>query len=157
MSYRKLEIWQLARENVIQIHKMTLKLLPSFELYEEDSQIRRSCKSVRSTIVEGYGRKRYVNDYIRFLTYSLGSNDETMDHFETLFETESLKDETVFNEIEARTVILGKKLNNFISKIENDQQQTVNRKKPAASRQPPATSSQQLATSSQRPATSAFK
>jgi four helix bundle protein len=154
MSYRKLEIWQLARENVIQIHKMTLKLLPSFELYEDGSQIRRSCKSVKSTIVEGYGRKRYVNDYIRLLTYSLASNDETMDHLETLFETESLKDEAVFNEIKARTEILGKKLNNFISKIENDQQQAARGQKPEARGQRPEASNQKPAASSPQPATS---
>ncbi len=56
MSYRKLEIWQLTRELVIDIHKMTLHKLPKFEMYEEGSQIRRSSKSVTSTIVEGYGR-----------------------------------------------------------------------------------------------------
>jgi four helix bundle protein len=53
MSYKNLEIWQLARELVIEIHKMTLTL-PKFEMYEEGSQIRRSSKSVKSTIVEGY-------------------------------------------------------------------------------------------------------
>ena len=34
MSYRKLQIWMLAREVVIEVHEMTLKL-PKFELYEE--------------------------------------------------------------------------------------------------------------------------
>lgn len=56
MSYKKLEIWQLAREVVIGIHKMTRHKLPKFEMYEEGSQIRKSSKSVKSTIVEGYGR-----------------------------------------------------------------------------------------------------
>jgi four helix bundle protein len=56
MSYRKLTIWQMARELVIDIHKMTLTQLPQFELYEEGSQIRRSSKSIKSNIVEGYGR-----------------------------------------------------------------------------------------------------
>jgi len=45
MSYKNLEIWQLAREVVLEIHKMSLKL-PKFEMYEEGSQIRRSSKSV---------------------------------------------------------------------------------------------------------------
>jgi hypothetical protein len=31
MSYKKLEIWQLARELVIDIHKMILEKLPKFE------------------------------------------------------------------------------------------------------------------------------
>ena len=35
MSYKKLEIWQLARELVIDMHKMTLEKLPKFEMYEE--------------------------------------------------------------------------------------------------------------------------
>jgi four helix bundle protein len=70
---------------------MTLPL-PKFEQFEEAQQIRRSSKTVRSCIVEGYGRRRYKADFIKFLIYSLSSNDETIDHLETLFETESLKD-----------------------------------------------------------------
>ena len=57
MSYKKMQIWQLVRQLVIDIHKMTLTKLPKFEMYEEGNQIRKSSKSVRSTIVEGYGRR----------------------------------------------------------------------------------------------------
>ena len=46
MSYRKLEIWQLARELTIEIHKISLAL-PKFEQFEEAQQIRRSIKTVR--------------------------------------------------------------------------------------------------------------
>lgn len=70
MSYRKLEVWQLARELVIDIHRMSLTGLPKFEMYEEGSQIRRAIKSVKSNIVEGYGRRRYKQDFLRFLTYA---------------------------------------------------------------------------------------
>ena len=48
MSYKKLEVWQLPRTLVIDIHKMTLTKLPKFEMFEEGSQIRRSVKSVKS-------------------------------------------------------------------------------------------------------------
>src|SRR5712664_2622398 len=92
MSYRTLEIWQLSRTAVVDIHAMTLKKLPKFEMYEEGSQIRRSSKSIKSNIVEGYGRRRYKQDFIRFLVIALSSNDETIDHLETLFETKSLRD-----------------------------------------------------------------
>lgn len=71
---------------------MTLTKLPKFERFEEGGQIRRSVKSVKSTIVEGYGRRRYKQEFIRFLIYAIASNDETIDHLETLFETESLTD-----------------------------------------------------------------
>jgi len=118
MSYKNLEIWKIARETVVDIHNMTLSELPRFELYEEGSQIRKSSKSVKSTIVEGYGRKRYQQEYIRFLVYALASNDETIDHLETLFETKSLKNETLYTDLHNKLEILGKKINLFIQTIE---------------------------------------
>jgi four helix bundle protein len=119
MSYRNLEIWQEAREVSIVIHGLTLKL-PKFEQFEEGQQIRRSVKSVRSNIVEGYGRRRYVAEYIRFLIIAQASNDETIDHLETLFETKSLTNQAIYNDIHERLQRLGRKLNNFIKAIEND-------------------------------------
>ena len=118
MSYRSLEIWQLARELVIDIHRMTLEELPKFEQFEEGSQIRRSIKSVKSAIVEGYGRREYKRDYHRFLVMALSSNDETIDHLENLFETQSLKNEEVYIILHSKLEILGKKLNKFIQSVE---------------------------------------
>lgn len=117
MSYRKLEIWQIARELVIDIHKMTLCKLPKFEMFEEGGQIRKSIKSVKSTIVEGYGRRRYKQEFIRFLIYAIASNDETTDHLETLFETESLTDQELYHDLSERLDKLGKKLNLFIKSV----------------------------------------
>lgn len=118
MSYRNLEIWQLARELVIDIHKMTLHDLPAFEMYEEGKQIRKSIKSVKSTIVEGYGRRRYKQEFIRFLIYAIASNDETSDHLETLFDTESLKDKELYRGLGERLDKLGRKLNLFIKSVD---------------------------------------
>ena len=97
---------------------MSLRELPKFEMYESGSQIRRSVKSVRSNIVEGYGRRRYKQDYIRFLTYALASCDETTDHLETLFETESLSGSEVYNSLHDKLQTLGKKLNLFLQSVE---------------------------------------
>ena len=119
MNYKNLEIWQLARDTSISIHKMTLIELLKFEMYEEGSQIRRSSKSVRSNIVEGYGRRIYVNDYIKHLYYAQASNDETIDHLETLFETNSLKNEQLYLDFHNKLDTLGKKINKFIQSIEN--------------------------------------
>jgi four helix bundle protein len=116
MSYEKLKVWQLARELVIDIHKMSLEL-PKFEMYEEGSQIRRSSKSVKSNIVEGFGRRNYKNDYTRFITFALASNDETINHLENLFETESLNNKELYDDLRNRLEILGKKLNSFLQTI----------------------------------------
>jgi four helix bundle protein len=118
LSYKKLEIWQLARDVSIGLHRMTIDLLPKFEMYEEGSQIRRSSKSIRSNIVEGYGRRRYKQDFIRFLTYAHASCDETIDHLETLQETGSLKDESLFKQLRDQLDRLGGKLNLFIQSVE---------------------------------------
>jgi len=119
MSYKKLEIWQIAREVSIEIHQISLKL-PKFELFEEGQQIRKSSKSVRATIVEGYGRRRYKSDFIKFLVYAQASNDETIDHFETLFETKSFTDEIVYNQLHQKLELLGRKINNFIQAVEKE-------------------------------------
>jgi four helix bundle protein len=118
LSYKNLEIWQIARKLVVDIHKMTLNKLPKFEMFEEGAQIRRSSKSVKSTIVEGYSRRRYKQEFIRFLTYALGSNDENIDHLETLFDTGSLTDRPLYEALHERTDMLGKKLNLFMQSVQ---------------------------------------
>ena len=110
----------MARDLVVDIHRMTLEKLPKFEMYEVGSQIRRSIKSVKSNIVEGYGRRRYKQEYIRFLVYSLASCDETLDHLDNLHITGSLKDNKLYNDLNSKLEVLGKKLNNFIKAVEKE-------------------------------------
>jgi four helix bundle protein len=118
MSYRTLEIWRLAREVSVEIHRMTIESLPKFEMYEEASQIRRSVKSIRSNIVEGYGRRRYKLEFISFLTYAHASCDETIDHLEILHETGSLADCALYEQLHQKLNQLGGKLNQFIQSVE---------------------------------------
>jgi len=118
MSYRKLEIWELAREVSVVVHKMTLTKLPKFEMYEEGSQIRRSAKSIRSNIVEGYGRRCYKLEFIKHLVYAHASCDETIDHLDTLFETGSLTGESLFKELMVKLDLLSRKISKFIDSVE---------------------------------------
>ena len=117
-GYKKLRIWEQARELVIEIHRMTLNMLPKYEMYEEGSQIRRSMKSVKSNIVEGYGRRRHKTEYIRFLDFSYASALETIDHLETLFETETLKDAALFESLHDRLTQLSKSIYLFTRGVE---------------------------------------
>ena len=100
---------------------MAMKL-PKFEMYEEGSQIRRSSKTTKATIVEGYGRRRYKQDWIKFIVYSLSSNDETLDHLENLWDTKSLTDQMVFMSLKCKIETLGKMLNKFLQAIEQEHQ-----------------------------------
>lgn len=73
-SYKDLDIYNISFELFIETHKASF-LLPKYELYELGSQLRRSADSVNSNIVEGYGRKKYKQDFLKFLTHSHSSND----------------------------------------------------------------------------------
>ena len=90
-SYEDLDVYKLAKQMAVELHQMTLNELPKFEMYEEGSQIRRSSKSVVANLVEGYGRRHYKAEYVKFLTYALASCDETKAHLEVLHETGSLQ------------------------------------------------------------------
>jgi four helix bundle protein len=82
-SYVDLEIYKIAMELFIETHQLTQRL-PKFELYELGSQIRRSSESIVTNIVEGYGRRHYKQEFLKFLIYSEASNAETKCHFEKL-------------------------------------------------------------------------
>lgn len=97
---------------------MTLTALPKFEMFETGSQVRRSVKSIRSNIVEGFGRRRYKQEYIRFLVFAHASCDETIDHIETLKDCQSLQDETLYLRLMDLLNRLGGKLNRFIQAVE---------------------------------------
>ena len=118
-SYRDLDIYNDSKKFAVEIHKMSLTL-PKFELYEEGSQIRRSSKSVTATIVEGYGRKRYKADFIRYLVYAQSECDETIVHLDFLFETESFTDKIRYDDLRAKYDLLSKRINKFIKWAEDN-------------------------------------
>jgi four helix bundle protein len=84
-TYEDLEIYRLSHDLAIEIHKVSLSL-PKLKLYEEGSQLRRSAKAIPvNNIVEGFGRRRDKNEFIRFLTFALASCDETKEHLRSLY------------------------------------------------------------------------
>ncbi|WP_374442098.1 four helix bundle protein [Epilithonimonas sp.] len=118
MSYLKLDIYTISFELFITTHQLTFKL-PKHELYELGSQIRRSADSVNSNIVEGYGRRIYKADYIRFLIISHGSCDETANHLRKvvrLYPEISVE----FQEILKKYLLLGGKIYNYIEYVKNN-------------------------------------
>ena len=76
-SYRDLDIYQIAYRLAVNVHRMTLTL-PKYEMYEQGSQVRRSTKSIKDNIVEGYGRKRYKLEFVRYLVFAHASCDEAI-------------------------------------------------------------------------------
>ena len=118
-SYRDLDIYNDSKKYAVQIHKMSLTL-PKFELFEEGGQIRRSSKAVTAMIVEGYGRRRYKADFIKHLVYAQSECDETIVHLDFLFETESLKNTLIYDELKNKYDVLSKRINKFIQWVEDN-------------------------------------
>jgi len=115
-SYRDLEIYNLSYGLAIKIHQMSLRL-PRYELYEEGSQIRRCSKGVCSCIVEGYGRRKYKNEFVKFLVYAQASCDETEVHLKFIWDSGYIK-EDVFDRLKEENDKLGRKINRFIQYVE---------------------------------------
>jgi len=114
-SYRDLEIYQVSFELAVEVDRLS-KYLPKHELYEVGSQLRRSAKSIPANIAEGFGRRRYKQDYIRFVVYALASCDETRVHLDMLHATSSLSD-FEHERLSEQYDVLGKRLNRFLQGI----------------------------------------
>lgn len=115
-NYKDLDIFKLSFDLFIKCHKFPMKL-PKYEIYELGSQLRRSADSVVTNIAEGYGRRRYKNDFIKFLIYSHSSNDETIVH---LLKIQMLYPDLLSEaeDLQKNYELLGGKINNFITFVE---------------------------------------
>ena len=117
-SYKDLEIYRLSYELAIRIHHVSLRL-PKYEIFEEGTQIRKSSKGITSCIVEGYGRKRYKADLIKFLVYAHASCDETILHLNFINNIHEIDKEEIQSLFEQYDE-LGRKINKFIKYVENE-------------------------------------
>ncbi len=118
-GYKKLEVYQLSHSLAVQVHEMSLTL-PKHEMYEEGSQIRRSAKSVACNIVEGYSLRKYNNEYLHYLYRAHGSSEETSEHLLLLFQTKSLNDVRLFDQLAAEYKKLNGMLFNYIRFVEKE-------------------------------------
>jgi four helix bundle protein len=116
-NYKELEIYRTAFSLAVTVHHLTLTL-PKHELYEQGSQLRRSAQSIKDNIAEGFGRRRYKAEYIRFLIFAHASCDEAINQLEML-NTLYFKDKPLDDLITDYNT-LGSKINRFIQYVENN-------------------------------------
>lgn len=114
-NYTDLEVYQLSYKLAIEIHNMTMQL-PKYQLYEQGSQIRRSSKSIKDNIAEGYGNRRYKAEFIRFLIFAHASCDETISQLNMISDIHFAKDP--LTDLIDKYNLLGGKKNKFIQYVE---------------------------------------
>jgi len=115
-SYKDLDIYKMAFNLAEEVHHLTLEL-PKYELYEQGSQLRRSSKSIKDNIVEGYGRRKYKAEFIMFLIYAQATLLETQSQLETIQKLYEI--DKTGSLIESYN-ILGAKLFSFIKYVEKE-------------------------------------
>ena len=115
-SYKDLEIYQLAFNLEIKIYHLSMKL-PYPDKIETGGQIRRSSQTIKDTIVETYGRRRYKADFVKYLIYSHSSLIESTSQSEFL---ERIHPDLGWAEISLELDSLGIKISNFIFYVENN-------------------------------------
>jgi four helix bundle protein len=117
-SYKDLEIYKISYELAVKVHRFSLTL-PHYELYEEGSQVRKSSKGITSCIVEGYGRRKYKAEFVKFLIYAHASCDETILHLNFLRDIHNANCQKTKPLIDSYEE-LGRKMNRFIEYVEKE-------------------------------------
>ncbi len=81
--------------------------------------MRKSSKSIPATIGEGWGRRYYKNEFIKFLIYALASCDETNVHLDFVHKSGYI-DASEHKGFVEKYDDLGKKINRFLEKVMQD-------------------------------------
>ena len=115
-GYKELNIYNLSFKLAVKIYRMSIKLEHP-DRFETGSQIRRSSQSVKDNIVEGYGRRRYKADFIKFLVTSHSSCLEATSQADFLAE---IHPDSEWKVISTELDSLGKKIYNFLSYVEKN-------------------------------------
>ena len=115
-SFKDLQVYQSAHQLAVEIHHFSLRL-PKYELFETGSQIRRSTKSISANIVEGFGRRRYKAEFIRFLVYSHASCNESIEWLAYIRDCHPNLSEEALVFLDKYDQ-LGRRLNRFIQSVE---------------------------------------
>jgi len=114
LSFRDLEIYRISSDLAVKIYTKSLEL-PSRDKFEAGSQIRRSSQGIKDAIVEGYGRRKYKNDFIKFLVYAHASSLEALSQAEFLHQIHA---DEGWKIIASELDKLGSKIHNFITYVE---------------------------------------
>ena len=117
-TFKDLRVYKIAFKLAGDIEKLT-QTFPRSELFRETDQILRSSKSIVANIAEGFGRRKYKADFIKFLTYSISSCDETLAHLHLVHKSGFIPD-FLHEELSKQYKNLAVRIYNYISVLSSD-------------------------------------
>jgi len=92
-SFKELIVYQKAHKLAMEIFVISKKF-PKEEQYSLTDQVRRSSRSVSSSIAESWAKRRYKKAFVSKLTDSLGEEYETEDWLDYAFDCRYITAET---------------------------------------------------------------
>ncbi len=107
-TFLDLDIYKLSRQLAKEIFQLTLKF-PIEEKYSLTDQVRRSSRSVKANIAEGWGKRIYINSFKRHLVDANGSLEETKSWAISALDCNYISAE-IFDDLINKTEIIGSKL-----------------------------------------------
>ena len=111
-SFRDLKVYQKAFKLAMDIFKIT-KAYPEEEKYALTTQIRKSSRSVCSSIAEGYRKRKYPAHFISKMTDSDMENSETQVWLDFSLSCKYIS-RNIYNAYLKRSEEIGKMLNHMI-------------------------------------------
>ena len=112
-TYKDLEVYQRGYKLALEIHQLTLKF-PLPDKIELGGQMRRASKSIPTNIAEGFARKKFKKEYLRYLGIAKASVDEMQVHLQFSFDLSYLTNNK-FDYFRSEYEILGKQLSSLIN------------------------------------------
>ena len=115
MPYRKLNVYQKAYRQALEIHKITLGF-PKSEQFAMARQLRGSTKSIAVNIAEGMGKQESDADVKHYIRTALGSCDEVRVWLDFAKDLSYIDAQTYQNQFDAYCEI-GRMLNGLIKRF----------------------------------------
>jgi four helix bundle protein len=79
-SFRELDVYQRLYQAMLSVSAKVLPKLPSEEKFGLAEQMRRASKAPLAIIAEGYARKNYKKDWLRYINDAIGECNEMIVH-----------------------------------------------------------------------------
>src|SRR3989344_5568588 len=112
-TYKDLEVYQRSYKLALEIHKLTLNF-PLPDKIELGGQMRRASKSISANIAEGFARRKFKKEYLRYLGMAKASVDEMQVHLQFSNDLKYVS-KNEYDDLSREYVILGKQLSSLIN------------------------------------------
>jgi len=79
-SFQELDVYKRLYESMLLVVKEVIPHLPPEERFSLSAQMLRACKSPIAILAEGYARKNYKKDWLKYINEAIGECNEMIVH-----------------------------------------------------------------------------